>query len=88
MFSNHILSVCFENNGRPSHLLASMSATWWQLETCTAFTLILLIFLIIKQNFIEIHNYKIHTSQKTSDSTISPKKTLTTNSYMITKSNQ
>ena len=88
MFSNHILSVCFENNGRPSHLLASMSATWWQLETCTTFTLILLIFLIIKQNFIEIHNYKIHTSQKTSDSTISPKKTLTTNSYMITKSNQ
>ena len=88
MFSNHILSVCFENNGRPSHLLASMSATWWQLETCTTFPLILLIFLIIKQNFIEIHNYKIHISQKTSDSTTSPKKRLRTNSNMITRSNQ
>ena len=88
MFSNYILSVCFENNGRPSHLLASMPATWWQLETCTAFPLIFLIFLIIKQNFIEIHNFKIHTSQKTSDSTASPKKRLTTNSNMITRSNQ
>ena len=36
MFSNHILSKCFENNGRPSHLLASISATWWQLEICIA----------------------------------------------------
>ena len=88
MFSNHILSVCFKNNGRPSHLLASMSATWWQLETCTSLPLILLIFLIVKQNFIEMHNYKIHTSQKTSNSTTSPKKRLTTNSNMITKSNQ
>ena len=34
MFSNHILSISFENNGRPSHLLASISAAWWQLETC------------------------------------------------------
>ena len=90
MFCNHILSISFENNGRPCHLLASISATWWQLETCIVLIIPswFCLFLIIKQNFIKIYSCKIHTSQKTSNSTTSPKKRLTTNSNMITKSNQ
>ena len=46
MFSNHILRISFENNGRPSHLLASISATSWQLETCNSPDYALLILFI------------------------------------------